>query len=592
MPSKAFSCNNFLKRVAVYPLMRYVSLLLIVLLAPLAAAQSGSMPLLAVSELENGTLKGSMASLRLDVERGSNRVFLETYPASKLDTQFSTRFAKKVACAYTEESCGDKNFFYSIKAGSSIIGGPSAGAASTILTIGLLKDLDLDEDVVITGTINSGGIIGTVGGIKEKIDISAESGYEKVLIPFNTRQATVENASLDLIEYGRQINVTVVEVATLAEAMRHFTDRRIFEDTEEIEIGESYKETMDLLAAEMCARSNHLQERVANITAVNESTSNRTAKGVAAYEDARFYSAASYCFGSNIQYTSTLLKERNLSGEEIRQNIRDVGERIATKQTELADYHPKTMTELQTLGTVKSRLRDAETSLETTYDLLENESEGVLNSLAYTIERHNSAISWSQFLGTGGRRINLDQEVLSQSCLTRMTEAAEHLQYVTFLYGTGFGGLQERLNTVRELQSEKEYISCLYEASLVKARTNVLMSAAGVNESRIANLTRLKLDAAKRAIARQQEEGQFPIVGYSYYEYANSLLDEDPASALLYAEFALELSDLDIYLPSESQDYFIPRETMVVFSWGFILGLLCAALYYVLFIRKEKGRQT
>ena len=54
-------------------------LILCLLIVEIAAAQSGSLKLLAVQEL-NGSYKGSMADLHLEIKEGTGRIFLETYP--------------------------------------------------------------------------------------------------------------------------------------------------------------------------------------------------------------------------------------------------------------------------------------------------------------------------------------------------------------------------------------------------------------------------------------------------------------------------------------------------------------------------------
>ena len=67
---------------------------------------------------------------------------MDTFPLAKLDTQVSTRLAKEVACSYLDINCDSFDFFYTIRAQSPIIVGPSAGAAITILTISLLGEAD------------------------------------------------------------------------------------------------------------------------------------------------------------------------------------------------------------------------------------------------------------------------------------------------------------------------------------------------------------------------------------------------------------------------------------------------------------------
>ncbi len=74
--------------------MKHVILLvMLLLLLPAVYGQEGHMKLLAVSE-HAGTYTGSSADLYLEIEPGSGKVFLETFPLTKLDTQLATRFAK------------------------------------------------------------------------------------------------------------------------------------------------------------------------------------------------------------------------------------------------------------------------------------------------------------------------------------------------------------------------------------------------------------------------------------------------------------------------------------------------------------------
>ena len=180
-----------------------------------AAASQGSIKLLAVQQDEDG-IKGSIADLHLEIKSGSGRVFVDTFPLTKIDTQVSTRFGKEIACNYLEIDCDRYDFFYTIRANSPIIAGPSAGAAITTLTISLLGRIPISTDVAITGTINSGGIIGPVGGVKEKIEAAAENGINKVLIPYGERyhqadsfgfvstEETITDSDDDTIQDGEQ----------------------------------------------------------------------------------------------------------------------------------------------------------------------------------------------------------------------------------------------------------------------------------------------------------------------------------------------------------------------------------------------------
>jgi len=97
-----------------------------------------------------------------------------------------------------------------------------------------------------------------------------------------------------------------------------------------------------------------------------------------------------------------------------------------------------------------------------------------------------------------------------------------------------------------------------------------------------------KLEAVKRIIAEQQENNILPILGYSYFEYANELKEDNDFSALLYAEYSLELSNLDIYF--SKKEFSLPRfdfEKIGLFLGGVVLG----AVVILLVKRKKKSKK-
>jgi len=161
--------------------MRFLVLLLgvFVLLSTfsLAVQERGQLTLLTVAKTEDGKLYGATANLKVFITPGYGNVYINSYPLSRIDTQESTRFANRIACSLSKVDCSNYDFYYTISADSSLIGGPSAGAAITTLTYLMLEDLPYREDVVMTGTIMSGGIIGPVAGIEEKIMAAQQKGF-------------------------------------------------------------------------------------------------------------------------------------------------------------------------------------------------------------------------------------------------------------------------------------------------------------------------------------------------------------------------------------------------------------------------------
>ena len=246
-------------------------LFFLLFVVPVFADREGHMKLLAVSESSDGDV-GGIADLFLEIKDGSGRVFLETFPLTKVDTQISTRFAKEIACDFSTVDCNKFDFFYTITSGSSIIGGPSAGTAISVLTFSLIEDIKFDENVAITGTINSGGVVGPVGGLKAKVEAANRAGISKVLIPIgesigngNESNESV-NGTFDLNRTRKELGLEIKEVATLDEAIFEFTGKRFREKKENLTISSEYADTMKELAIQLCSRSTKLRNGIMNDT--------------------------------------------------------------------------------------------------------------------------------------------------------------------------------------------------------------------------------------------------------------------------------------------------------------------------------------
>ncbi|MBI2143506.1 hypothetical protein HYU20_04170 [Candidatus Woesearchaeota archaeon] len=178
--------------------------------------------------------QGITADLYLKVSPGTGNVFIETEPVTKLDTRISTRLAKDIACESLDmaASCDATDFFFRIEANASLVGGPSAGAAAAAIAIAAVEGASVNSSVAVTGTINSGGLIGNVGGLKEKIAAAAKEGLKVVLIPSGERfiktgraNSTSTSKTLDLVEYGKSLGVEVAEVSDIREALFYLTGK-------------------------------------------------------------------------------------------------------------------------------------------------------------------------------------------------------------------------------------------------------------------------------------------------------------------------------------------------------------------------------
>jgi uncharacterized protein len=558
-----------------------LSLFIILLIVPAIYAREGHLTLLAVKE-NGASYVGTTADLYLEIVKGSGRVFLDTFPLTKVDTQISTRFAKDIACSYLDEDCSRYDFIYTIRADSPIIAGPSAAGAITLLTISLLEGFEVDESISITGTINSGGIVGPVGGIKAKIDAAKQAGLKKVLIPEGERiveddrevietitlpigvkpifeNSSIQNKTIDLVKYGEKNGLTVVEVSDINDVLYEFTGREFEEQDYELIIDKGYEGTMSTLASVLCNRSNKLLKGIDEPLDIEyNSTMNSilglTGKAKVAVNSSKHYSAASYCFGANVKLTYLLLSLEKLTEEDIKEKIEIIKKNVINLEKSIDKKEKKTVTDLEAYAIVKERLTESkeysEEILSTKFNVTSsvNITPNDIYSLAYSFERVYSAFSWANFFDNRGKEFDFGKDSLKSSCQSKIAEAEERYHYVLLFYPIlDLAGTRKEIDYAYNDLEDENYELCLFKATKAKAESDVILSVSGVGDDKIANILDRKINAAKNNIAKQINKGNFPVLAYSYYEYADELKIDDKYSALLYSEYALELSNLDMY---------------------------------------------
>ncbi|MFP4189807.1 MAG: S16 family serine protease [Candidatus Woesearchaeota archaeon] len=565
-------------------------------------SETKEIKLLAVQESPSG-LNGSIADLNLEVRQGNDRVFLDTFPLSQIDTQISTRSAKEIACKYMQGDCSLYDFIYTIRSNSAIIGGPSAGAALAVITIATLNDFSIRDDVAITGTINSGGIIGPVSGVKYKIDAAAKAGLSSVIVPAGSMVNDAEQSvNYSPEEYGELLGIDVIEVSDLDDALYHSTGERVAERDQDIEIPDMYSDTMSAVAKDLCDRNDDLSSQLDEISVVSgvpeeysdifddlgDVALSERERADSAMKDESFYAAASHCYGSNINYENMRLLLLNEDGGRLVSSVQDLAQEIQDFEDNIDSLDFSTLTDFEVYMIMKERIDDAKTFVENARDSLAAEDlPSTYRHLAQAHERLYTSKIWENFLGMGGKRFEIDDEMLEMSCMQKLSEAKERLQYIQMISPMqNFSEIQGDIEAAHENQKKGELALCISRASRAKSSANVFMNLVSVREDDLERMVKSKVSAARNVIISEQEKGKFPIMGYSYYEYADSLKDTDIQSAMIYAEYALELSWLDIYFDEQSSPEFD-----ISINLSYLLLILISFFLGALFVQSMKPRQ-
>lgn len=568
-----------------------IALLFISLLSASASAQKeDSIKLLALAESGNIS-RGAVADLILEIQPGKERVFLDTFPLTKTTTQVSMRFAQQIACDQLEIDCSNLDFFYTIRAPKGIVGGPSAGAASAVLTAAMLKNIPLKKDIAMTGTINSGGLIGAVGGLNYKIKAASENGIKKVLIPKGTRQFKFENQTMDLFELGKNLSIEVKEVATFEEALSEMAPQFKFsEPKEEIVIKENYNKIMKSISEEMCNRNKGLLEQV-NTT--SEPAKNFSSFAINASQNGKYYSSASLCFRSNLIMKEEEYSKQNFTRDSLRFIWSAIIEKINSFEDNLLNRSLTSITDVQTLMAVQERLLDAKEA--TMQALLEKDTRKSASSFAYASERLFSAQAWAKFFEDEKNGFSLDSKKIKISCENKISEAEESYNSLTQYIPDILEKQRKELQIAYASLSNQSYVQCLYQAAKAKAEINTILSMIGSNEEAVKEQLNTKIQLAKRAIIKAQNKNIFPLLSYAYYEYSDSLKTIDLGSASLFAEYSLEFSNLDIYFDNPkklSKPYFFLFNDYLKLIEFYISGLLSGILLALIYILSRKTLQT
>ncbi len=206
--------------------------------APLKETRRVELYIPAVDSNGNGVL----AKLIVEARPGSGRSLVNIDNLLFwTDTQHSVRMARRVAERYLNTSLDNVDLIYTIEANATVIEGTSAGAALTIATIAVLENKTLRNDVTITGTINSDGTIGPVGGVLEKGKAAAEHGMKIFLVPLGQSYQVQYEPKRHCEKFGfvtycetelipkkvnlqEELGIQVVEVSSVAEALKYFVE--------------------------------------------------------------------------------------------------------------------------------------------------------------------------------------------------------------------------------------------------------------------------------------------------------------------------------------------------------------------------------
>lgn len=517
-----------------------------------------SMYVLAVAQ-ENGKYVGVPSVLTVKVTRGSGMVYVSAMPLSEVDIQASARIAAVVASYIAGTNYFSYDYFISIKANTTIVGGPSAGAAMTVALVAALLGKPINRSIVITGMILPDGTIGAVGGIPEKLDAAAEVGARVMLIPLGQTESLslASGKYVNVVELGRRKGVKVVEVATVYDALKWFginvarpTPREYTLPESVVGIVKSWiskfknsylssrEQLLNLLRELPGSGSDDIEKFLSNA----EKYASRGEQDVSA---GMYYSAASDYFVASINVDAALwLAKIKLGSASVSELISEARSKVSLAKSRYEQLTSAVgpevdVSELAILTEVASRVAEAEESLSSLEKDAQNESiDSVVWDAVYAIWRAESALDWMKAIETVGRSgiiVRLDDVREAASVLIYYARtSASYIESLTGLVGSS--SILQSVEKAERYLTIDVFKALALATRLVAQITSTLDSVFTKNVSTIAEVLR---NESLVAIATCIEGGFTPISALAYVERGDSMRSYSYAEAIYFYELAL-----------------------------------------------------
>lgn len=538
----------------------------------------------AVAQTENGYI-GVTSTVTVTIQsNGSGRVFVDTLPLTQIDMQGSARLAVKVASSLVlnDKNCiinpNSYDYFFVIRTNSPVIGGPSAGAIMTTAVIALLQNWTMDSTTMMTGMINPDGSIGPVGGIIQKVDAAYSVGAERFLIPkgqnIYTETVTETNSDQGWTQIiTRQVlrNVTqyaienygieVKEVEDINEALYYFTGWNFSTAESNDSIGtEEYIYSMKPLASNLLNNSKSAFQNASyyfnntdisnrypfyyrnQITDFLTSAEDALTESKNWYEQQIYYTSTSKSFQSLISSNFVIYACQYFSSEDqdnYISNLIDKTYDIKENKTKIAKQTDIIGTiSLQCVGAAQKRASEADSYLSDAYTNYKNgDFLSTLYYISYAIQRINSIEWWiniSFFFNDTG---NIDDEELDALAGEYIDDAQQALIYSIVILeemGKSSSYLSEAEDLLDAAKNDRKKgfpAASLFEALEALSKANLALELIdGLTEDKLKRYQ----ESAGSSISESRLRGIEPVLAVSYFEYAQSLLNESSTDAAVF----------------------------------------------------------
>lgn len=505
----------------------------------------------AVSQTKKG-FKGVISNVTVTIVKpGTGKVFVSASPLTEIDMQASARTAAIIASTILGENPLTMDFYVSVESPSIIIGGPSAGAALTAAMVSAISGFEINRSVMITGMINPDGTIGPVGGVKEKLEAAAGIGINLFLVPIGQSIVqenvvkykkvgpfivrTVKPVQINLIEYGKELGVKVLEVSNIIDVVKYMLNIKLAEKPiEHVELKLSteaenlFREQISEFKETYLNIRNMLGEAKGTVRDIVKEAENRYNEALKLSNEGYLYSAASMLFQAVylIDFARNLQKYYN-EGEKLIQELFDeVNSTINRVSSKVYSVKPLKLSDIDILIASRYRIYLAKKLLEQAAETYSKGNyEDTIFGLVYAKWRAKTAELWINALGLGVKEAPPEEIVQHLSTLF-IYEANSIIAYASSLlkdlgvYSDEFlDKAVQDLDEAEEMSSMGDYYGSLgLSLSAIAEATVSIHKYFTVDAEK--QLGAVK-DIAEKSLKYALSLGAEPLLALGYYEFAH-----------------------------------------------------------------------
>ncbi len=539
-----------------------LALLLAALLLPAAtgaprSSATASVTALAVEETASGYVGTSAHVAATVLGEGSGSIYVSTKPLAQTDMQGSARLAAQVAAFLLGQDWTRFDWLVSFESGSSIIGGPSAGADMTLAFTVALHNLvapdapwTLDPRVAATGTINPDGTIGPVGGVPAKAQGAAAAGITTFLFPAGLEQApnlqpTAQGTRTVLVDMAKQcaaLAITCRSASTIGEVLEAAAHVRLDRPAVAVPSTTDYaallspgvRRDVDALAGRLAATkatslSGLSPSRTQEVQAQRDAAQTALDAAHADLAAGKYYLAASDAFRGAIAAARAENLTAYFKGNRDEAVVRSAlatcsaaAERASAVQNLTADD----LNGLYAVGAGQQRAAEAANLRDQARQQYEQAGTfsdwlASLQGSTFCAERAKTALYWASLRDLFPRGPAVSAEAVARGILE---QAGDLVTYAQAVLSNAATDAATKLTAAQSQAEAGHWEAAALDAAEAHALASVAVQTGGGSDVPASVLTAAQ-DGAARAIAAARAAGAEPMVSVSLIELAGSQSD-------------------------------------------------------------------